>query len=511
MATSLEPTRDLQPGTPSVPSIEGETATPLVRIGDLVLDPDTLELTLDDHTDVLRPLPASLLFHLLRQRHRIVPKDELHRVLWPDTSVSDAALASAVRDLRRLLHDDGEHQHIVRTFRGRGYRLVAPVEFRPRQPAGEPSADHIRRPVVLPPRFVGRDLEVARFERIYAEARDRRGGMLLIESESGGGRTALLDEFARHAKGALWLGVSCQDEGWVPRYDTITRLLIELERAVGSHLVEGWVRADAEVAHLLPEVAPRRTEPTPRIEVLAAGLGRLLDRALGLAPVVVAIDDIHFIDRSSLEMLCTGALGRSLLVATVDPLLASRSTRIGLDALFSERHRMRLGGLSPAEVAQLATGLPQASRDAAWSTRLCERTAGQPADVLAVLSELAEGERDPDHTATPLLPAAVQARLAGRYARLSPAARAVVIACTALPPGASVDVVMRLAGIPGDHGADSDPIDEALCSGLLRRNEGQPGVVLNGQFVRHIVLAQLSVERRRLLERCAMELLRELG
>jgi len=511
MATSLELSRDLWVGNSSIPSADGAATTPLVRIGALVLDPDTLELTEDDRTDVLRPLPAALLFHLLRQRHRIVPKDELHRVLWPDTSVSDAALASAVRDLRRLLHDDGENQHIIRTFRGRGYRLVAPVEFSPRQRPVEPTSDRTLRPVVLEPRFVGRDLELARFERIGAEARDRRGGLLLIESESGGGRTALLDAFERSAKGALWLGVSCKDEGWVPRYDTITRILIELERAVGSDLVEGWVRADAEVAHLLPEVAPRSAERMPRIEVLASALRRLLDRALGLAPVVIAIDDIHFIDRSSLEMLCTGALGRVLLVASVDPLLASNSTRAGIDALFSERHRMRLAGLSPADIALLARGLPQASRDAAWSTRLCERTAGQPADVLAVLAELAEGERDPEQTATPLLPMAVQERFARRYARLSQGARSVVIACSALPPGASLDVIMRLAGCPSDHGTDPDPIDEALRSGLLRRVEGQPGVALNGQFARHVVLAQLSAERRRLLERRAMELLREVG
>jgi DNA-binding winged helix-turn-helix (wHTH) protein len=494
-----------------VPKMADEpVSSPLIRIGPLVLDPDNLELTDGDRTDVLRPLPAALLFHLLRQRHRIVPKEELLQVLWPETSVSDAALASAVRDLRRLLHDDGENQHIVRTFRGRGYRLVAPVEFDARRPTSEHTIGSSRPTPPLVPEFVGRELEIARFDRICADAAEGRGGVLLIESDSGGGRTALVDQFARRANGAIWLGVSCKDEGWTPRYDTITRLVVDLERAVGSDLVDEWARADRDVTEILPDVESRRSEPRAqvRIEIVAAALRRLLDRVRALSPVVVAIDDIHFIDLASLEVLCTGALRNVLLVATVDPLLAPRAIWMGIGALFSERNRMTLAGLTAAEIAVLARGLPQATHDPNWSMRLRDRTAGQPADVLAVLRELGTAERTSDH-ATPLLPQAVLDRLARRFDRLSRNARAVVIACSAMPPGASLDAILALAGCRPDHTTDSDPIEEGVRAGLLRVNDRPLGVALNGQFARHVVLAQLSVERRRMLERQAMELLRE--
>ncbi len=489
-------------------SLDGLVSAPLIRIGTLVLDPDNLELTDGDRTEVLRPLPAALLFHLLRQRHRIVPKDELHRALWPDTSVSDAALASAVRDLRRLLDDDGENQQIVRTFRGRGYRLVAPVSFDSRTPASRDLPGSIAALSASVPAFVGRELEIARFARIRAEAADRRGGILLIESDSGGGRTALLSEFAGGAAGALWLGISCREEGWVPRYDSITRLLIELERAVGSDLVEEWARADADLVHLLPEVTSRSAEPSPRIEVLAGALRRLIDRASQLAPIVVAIDDLHCIDQASLELLCTGAFGRVLVVATVDPLLASRPIWADIGALFSERNRMKLGGLSAEHISTLARHLPQATRDPGWSARLRDRTAGHPADVLAVLREMGPERQDPDH-ATPLLPHAVVQRLAGRYERLSRGARAVVIACSALPPGASLEAIRLLADCRQDGPIEPDPVEEGVRSGLLRARDRATGVELNGQFARHVVLAQLSVERRRILERTAMGVLRE--
>jgi hypothetical protein len=83
----------------------------------------------------------------------------------------------------------------------------------------------------------------------------------------------------------------------------------------------------------------------PRIATLAAALRRMLDRVIRIAPVVISIDDIHFIDSPSLDLLCTGALDHTLAVATVDPLLASRSTGAGIGALFAERSRMRLAGL----------------------------------------------------------------------------------------------------------------------------------------------------------------------
>lgn len=508
MATWLDIGRNkIAPKTTDEP-----VSAPLIRIGPLVLDPDNLELTDGDRTDVLRPLPAALLFHLLRQRHRIVPKDELHRVLWPETSVSDAALASAVRDLRRLLHDDGENQHIVRTFRGRGYRLVAPVEFDARR-AASPDAPGTSVPMrPLAPAFVGRELEIARFDRLRADAAEGRGGLLLIESDSGGGRTALVDQCALRAKDAIWLGVSCPDEGWAPRYDTITRLVIDLERAVGSDLVEEWVRADGDVAQILPDVESRTGEPhaQPRTELVAAALRRLLERARALSPVVVAIDDIHFIDPASLDVLCTGALRNVLLVATLDPLLASRAIWAGVGALFSERNRITLAGLTADQIARLAQGLPQATRDPQWSVRLRDRTAGHPADVLAVLGELGPVERSADH-ATPLLPQAVLERLVRRYDRLSRNARAVVIACSAMPPGASLEAILALAGCRLDQATDPDPIEEGVRAGLLRVNERPLGVALNGQFARHVALAQLSIERRRLLERRAMEVLREVG
>lgn len=488
-------------------TVSGRT-TPRIRIGSLLLDPDTLELDDGQRAEVLRPLPAALLFHLLRQRHRIVSKDELHRVLWPDTSVSDAALASAVRDLRRLLDDDGETQEMIRTFRGRGYRLVAPVTVDAREPssAGCPAKDG----PTPAESFVGRERELAHFERVRLAAEGGHGGTLLVESVDGGGRSAFLDRCGRRATGVLWLGIRCLDEAWVPRFDAITRILLELEGAVGSDLVEQWRKADSELTHLMPDFLPRAAETGPQVEVLSGALRRVLERANRLAPVVIAVDDIHYIDRASLELLCAGAARTSLLVGTLDPGRVGDAVRSGIDALFSERSRVRLGGLTAADISSLARRLDQPGHDARWAVRLRERTAGHPADVWAMLGEKA-GQEAAGPSAVALVPRTVSERITRRIRGLSRPARAFVTAASALPPGTPRTLVERLAGCASGSGGEDGPTEECVRAGLVSLRSHLDGVEPCGQLVRHVALGLLSAQRRRELERRATEVLRAAG
>ena len=504
MATSLE----LPPTFPETSPDSDESLNPTIRIGSLLLEPDTLELIDGDRVDVLRPLPAALLFHLLRHRHRIVPKEELHRVLWPDTSVSDAALASAVRDLRRILRDDGENQEIVRTFRGRGYRLVAPVEFIMSDSSESEEAPRPNGTSTRVARIVGRDRELLRFERLHRAALENGGGALLVDSVAGGGRTTFLEQCARATNGVLWLGVACSDEPWVPAYDTLARILLELEGAVGSPVFEEWVKHEPDIAHLLPDILPTEPGPEVRIEALSAAVRRLMDRASRISPVVVAIDDVHAIDGASLDLLCTNALKPAFLVASLDPARVFGGRRSRIDALFSQRSRLRLGGLSADEIAELAGDLPRSRRDAKWPERIRERTGGHPADVAAVLDEIDRATQQPGR-ASPLLPQVVFDRISRVIDGLSRPGKSLVTAAAALPPGVDLELIRLLASCDPEEEKQVDPVEECVQAGLLCLRAQPTRVELSGQFVRHVALAQISIERRRELERRAAEVLRQ--
>ncbi len=89
-------------------------------------------LAREDGSDAgLAAKPLAMLLHLVRNRHRVVPRRELLDAIWPDVSVSDAAFDSVLRDLRRALGDTAAKAAYVATIRSRGLRFVAPVRELP--------------------------------------------------------------------------------------------------------------------------------------------------------------------------------------------------------------------------------------------------------------------------------------------------------------------------------------------------------------------------------------------
>jgi TolB-like protein/Flp pilus assembly protein TadD len=98
---------------------------------DFELDEDRLELRTHDTRVEIQPKPLSLLFHLIRNRERMVGKRELLDRVWPGVIVTESALSSALRDVRRALGDAGAQPRLIETLRGRGYRFIAPVQERP--------------------------------------------------------------------------------------------------------------------------------------------------------------------------------------------------------------------------------------------------------------------------------------------------------------------------------------------------------------------------------------------
>jgi TolB-like protein len=113
----------------------------VVRFGRFVLDEIRCELRVDGACIEMQPLPFRLLAYLVRHHDRVVSREELFRSLWPGIAVSDAALSSALNAVRRVLGDDGKHQTMLKTLRGRGVRFVAPIES-----SGSKAEDHTAGP-----------------------------------------------------------------------------------------------------------------------------------------------------------------------------------------------------------------------------------------------------------------------------------------------------------------------------------------------------------------------------
>jgi DNA-binding winged helix-turn-helix (wHTH) protein len=106
-----------------------------VRFGDFVLDRGTRQLLRGNDTRHLGPKAFELLELLLSERPNVVTKERIRDRLWPETFVTDWALASIVAEIRSALDEDPKRPRFVRTVHRVGYAFCgAARESGPRVP-----------------------------------------------------------------------------------------------------------------------------------------------------------------------------------------------------------------------------------------------------------------------------------------------------------------------------------------------------------------------------------------
>lgn len=115
------------------------------RFGAYELDLALRELRVAGEPRPLQPQVFAVLAYLVRNRHRVVPKEEILRELWPDAIVTDASLQRAVSLARRALRPSD--RGLLRTHARQGYRFVgelADVEPDPADAAADTPPRYVR-------------------------------------------------------------------------------------------------------------------------------------------------------------------------------------------------------------------------------------------------------------------------------------------------------------------------------------------------------------------------------
>jgi TolB-like protein len=98
------------------------------RFTDFEIDLAQQELRRKGELVPIEPQVFDLLIHLIRNRDRIVSKDELIDAIWQGRVISEAALSSRVAAVRRAIGDNGDDQRLLRTHHKRGFRFIGQVE-----------------------------------------------------------------------------------------------------------------------------------------------------------------------------------------------------------------------------------------------------------------------------------------------------------------------------------------------------------------------------------------------
>ena len=121
---------------------------------DRVLDVDRRELRRGAERIALQPQVFDLLAYLVRNRDRVVSKDDLLEAVWGGRIVSESTLTSRINAVRKAVGDSGEVQRMIRTVPRKGIRFIGVVqeEQKPAAPVDTQAMaeDPPRSPLPLP-------------------------------------------------------------------------------------------------------------------------------------------------------------------------------------------------------------------------------------------------------------------------------------------------------------------------------------------------------------------------
>jgi DNA-binding CsgD family transcriptional regulator len=381
-----------------------------------------------------------------------------------------------------------------------------------RRVAGSAPMSILRAHTILCPLLVGRERELALLDQVLGAARDGRGSMVRIMGEAGVGKSRLVGEIQQRAEqqGFEVLRGRCFEPDRALPYAGLTDLL---RAQVGG-------RMPAEVAHALGPMAPHLIRLLPEQalltpELVSAPLGdpaqerqRLIQAFLRLfatradsTPLVLVIEDIHWCDETTLDVL--HALARGVAAWPLLCLVTYRSDEVGpaLAGLSAALDRDRLA--DELQLARLEYGQADAMLRAIFNqqrpirgdflSELYRLTEGNPFFIEEVLTALvaagdifvANGAWERKPLADLNIPRTIQAAVDRRVRNLSSAAQQLV----------------HLAAVVGRR----------FDFELLRRLTGLEEATLLGQ-IKELIAAQLVVEEsadqftfRHALTRAALE------
>ncbi|MQS08994.1 helix-turn-helix transcriptional regulator [Streptomyces alkaliphilus] len=242
------------------------------------------------------------------------------------------------------------------------------------------------------PVFIGRTPQLAELRRGLDRVRAGEPSVHLIGGEAGVGKTRLVEEFTDRAEtsGALVAVGGCVELGadGLP-FAPVSAALRSLHRRLGDELPAA-APPGGELSVLLPELgdgtAPHRFGDAGDRARLFESTARLLENLAGRRPLVIVLEDLHWSDRSTRELL--DYLHRSvrdaglMLVATyrTDDIHRRHPLRPFLAELERSRtvHRLELPRLTEAEVAEQMTGIIGERPEPARARTVFDRSGGNP-------------------------------------------------------------------------------------------------------------------------------------
>jgi DNA-binding CsgD family transcriptional regulator len=342
-----------------------------------------------------------------------------------------------------------------------------------------------------PSLLVGREPEAAALVGFLGRA-TQNPGVMLVEGEIGIGKTSILAAAQEAAleRGCLVLTANPAELEMPLEYTGIADLLDPLPDSLTDALPLPQRRA-IRVALLREEASG----PSVDLRTVATAAVSILRRAARSQPVLMVVDDLHWLDLSSARVLAF--VLRRLPPAPVSFLASVRTgwagghTVLATDAIPPGRlDRLVLGPLSLAAARELIISRTNRRPDRRALMNLLQLTGGNPMFLLelagrpGVIESIIAG-RPPD------IPSSLRQLVASRISSLPPGARDLLLVA-ALADGPSLPVIL---GTARDPGRAQDDLRHVMAANLLVSADQR--VFVTHPLVRSVIVSAADPADRR--------------
>jgi tetratricopeptide (TPR) repeat protein len=355
--------------------------------------------------------------------------------------------------------------------------------------------------------FVGRDLALARLQQAWSEAMQGNAQAVVVEAEAGMGKTRLLREFRWRAglsSQRLFLIEGNERTRASPFSALGEGLRVAMRIPLGmkparvrdrlSRLLRGWPEAHDETLNLLaqlmtPDAERGEARDASWLQRSLASLLSLARHALGLGPWCLLVDDLHWLDPSTIELLerlVERPHGLPLL------LVAAQRLEPGVDRRLSRFDAIRLDGLMAEESLVLLRAL--SATEPLEEQRLYELVELADGVPLYLEEGLAHAQHGAAAAPSPV-PQRLEDMLAHQLERLLDG-RALAELAAVLGREFPLDLWDRLVRLE-EPDAQQHAVEQLLGSGLLEWRTGDPPRL---RF-RHALLRDAAYASRWLSER----------
>jgi predicted ATPase len=296
------------------------------------LDAPNAQLWRGDQQITLRRKTFDVLLYLVNHPAQLVTKAALLDTVWAGVTVSDSMPAICVKELRKALDDEAKTPRFIETVYGRGYRFVAKVTSdSPGEMKREPLAGRKSpKPIV-----VGREVELARLHSWHSDVFEGERRVIFVAGEAGIGKTTFVQAFlgsvAQEGTARIGRGQCVEQYGAGEPYMPVLEALSRLgQEAGGERVIELLNRFAPTWLTQMPELLTREERVRLQSEMqgvtqqrMLREMTRALEALAAETPLVLLLEDLHWSDFSTLELISAIArrseLARLLIIGTYRP------------------------------------------------------------------------------------------------------------------------------------------------------------------------------------------------